>query len=117
MSSSEKSNTTSHNSSPKPHKRDIINTAATVSGLYQCDAHPVVNAFLDQIIIEVARHKHLEIRDFGTFYTVTRKGRKIRDFKKDKVVTMGDSYELRFKPAKLFKKAIKAANNDVKDDK
>lgn len=96
-----------------PLKRDLINSAAKESGVFQYDAHPAINAFLDEIIIHLKDHNRLEVRDFGVFYIVERKNRKVRDFKLGTHVPMGKSREIRFKPSRLAKKAV---NMGVRDD-
>jgi integration host factor subunit beta len=56
-------------------KRTIAERIAEIHGLGQVQTLLVIQAFLDQVVVELAKGNRLEFRDFGVFDTVLRKAR------------------------------------------
>lgn len=56
-------------------KKDLVTRIAERTGTKQITVKTVVQQFLDEIIVELARNNRLEFRDFGVFEPRTRKAR------------------------------------------
>jgi integration host factor subunit beta len=108
-------------------KRTIAERIAERLGLGQVQTLQVVQAFLDEVVDELARGNRLEFRDFGVFETVTRKARTALNPKTLEKVPVKSRVVVKFKVGRLLKEKVEhivldaenasnprdASNNDV----
>jgi nucleoid DNA-binding protein len=88
-------------------KADLVDSVASSTGLTKRDVAIVVEALLDAIKEALADHRHIEIREFGTFKVKQRKASmkyNPRD-RSQKVVVPAKRVPV-FKPSKFLKEKV-----------
>ncbi len=95
-------------------KRTIAERIAERQGLGQIQTLQIIQAFLDEIIEELAHGNRLEFRDFGVFETVVRKARTALNPKTLEKVQVGSKVVVKFKVGRLMKEKVEKliANGD-----
>ena len=89
-------------------KRTIAERIAERHGLGQIQTLEIVQAFLDEVIEELARGNRLEFRDFGVFETVVRRARTALNPKTLEKVQVGRKVVVKFKVGRLMKEKVEA---------
>ncbi len=87
-------------------KRTIAERIADQLELGQTQTLQVIQAFLDEIIEELAKGNRLEFRDFGVFETVERKPRMALNPKTLEKVPVGRKVVVKFKVGRLMKARV-----------
>jgi integration host factor subunit beta len=87
-------------------KRIIAERIAERQGLGQVQTLQVVQAFLDEIVEELAKGNRLEFREFGVFETVTRKPRTALNPKTLEKVQVKSRVVVKFKVGRILKKKV-----------
>jgi integration host factor subunit beta len=87
-------------------KRTIAERIAERFGLGQVQTLQVVQAFLDEVVAELAKGNRLEFRDFGVFETVTRKARTALNPKTLEKVPVKSRVVVKFKVGRLLKEKV-----------
>ena len=87
-------------------KRTIAERIAERHGLGQIQTLQIVQAFLDEIIDELAKGNRLEFRDFGVFETVVRKARTALNPKTLEKVQVSSKVVVKFKVGRLMKEKV-----------
>ena len=96
-------------------KRTIAERIAERHGLGQIQTLQIVQAFLDEIIDELAQGNRLEFRDFGVFETVVRKARTALNPKTLEKVQVSSKVVVKFKVGRLMKEKVeKLLTTDAK---
>ena len=88
-------------------KADLVDRIAGRTGLTKRDVAVVVEAFLDAIKEALAEHKHIEIREFGTFKVKKRKASmKYNPRDRSQKVVVPEKMVPVFKPSKFLKERV-----------
>ena len=87
-------------------KRTIAERIAERLGLGQVQTLQVVQAFLDEVVVELSHGNRLEFRDFGVFETVTRKARTALNPKTLEKVPVKSRVVVKFKVGRLLKEKV-----------
>lgn len=87
-------------------KRTIAERIAQRHGLGQIQTLQIIQAFLDEIIDELAQGNRLEFRDFGVFETVVRKSRTALNPKTLEKVHVDSKVVVKFKVGRLMKEKV-----------
>lgn len=87
-------------------KRDLAERIAERKNLGQVQTLEVIQAFLDEIVEELAKGNRLEFRDFGVFETVTRKPRTALNPKTLEKVHVDARVVVKFKVGRLLKEKV-----------
>lgn len=87
-------------------KRTIAERIAERHGLGQVQTLQVIQAFLDEVVDELAKGNRLEFRDFGVFETVTRKARTALNPKTLEKVPVKSRTVVKFKVGRLLKEKV-----------
>ena len=87
-------------------KRTIAERIAERFGLGQVETLQVIQAFLDEVVTELAKGNRLEFRDFGVFETVTRKARTALNPKTLEKVPVKSRTVVKFKVGRLLKEKV-----------
>lgn len=87
-------------------KRTVAERIADRLGIGQAVALQVVQAFLDEMVVELAAGNRLEFRDFGVFETVERKPRTALNPKTLEKVPVDRKVVVKFKPGRLMKEEV-----------
>lgn len=97
-------------------KRTIAERIAEKLDLGQTQTLQVIQAFLDEIIDELAKGNRLEFRDFGVFETVERKPRMALNPKTLEKVPVGRKMVVKFKVGRLMKERVNGLGERLFDD-
>jgi integration host factor subunit beta len=87
-------------------KRDLAERIAERKGLGQVQTLEIIQAFLDDMIDELAKGNRLEFRDFGVFETVARKPRTALNPKTLEKVQVPARVVVKFKTGRLLKEKV-----------
>jgi len=87
-------------------KREVTERVARKTGVHRDEVRKVVQAFLDDLIDELARGNRLEFRDFGVFEVRSRAARVAQNPKTLVQVTVPARRAVRFKAGRLMKERI-----------
>ncbi len=87
-------------------KRELVQRIAEKTGIQQISAKEVIQGFLDEIIIELARGNRLEFRDFGVFEPKEKAKRVARNPRTGERVEVPAKTTVKFKVGRLMKKRI-----------
>ena len=93
-------------------KKEIVRRISKKLGVKQYIAKDVVQAFLDEVIDELATGNTLQFREFGVFYTVVRSARKARNPKTGAEVQIPAKTVVHFKVGRLMKQKVLALSPD-----
>ncbi len=91
-------------------KKELIDHIATATRTKRTVAKKVVQAFLDNIIIELGKGNRLEFRDFGVFEIKHRKARKAQNPKTLDPVAVPAKRTVKFKVGRLMKQTLLSDN-------
>ena len=95
-------------------KRELVQRIAEKTGAQQILAKEVIQGFLDEIIVELARGNRLEFRDFGGFEPKEKARRVARNPRTGERVDVPAKTTVKFKVGRLMKKQIqKDAQEEV----
>lgn len=95
-------------------KRDLAERVADRLDLGQVQTLDVVQAFLDEIVVELSKGNRLEFRDFGVFETVTRKPRTALNPKTLEKVYVKARVVVKFKVGRLLKDKVELLIPELK---
>lgn len=88
-------------------KADLVDRVAGRTGLTKRDVAVVVEALLDAIKEALAEHRHIEIREFGTFKVKRRKASmKYNPRDRSQKVIVPEKIVPVFKPSKFLKERV-----------
>ena len=87
-------------------KRELVQRIAEKTGAQQILAKEVIQGFLDEIIVELARGNRLEFRDFGVFEPKEKARRVARNPRTGQRVAVPAKTTVKLKVARLMKKQI-----------
>jgi nucleoid DNA-binding protein len=88
-------------------KADLVDIVAGKTGLTKRDVAQVVEALLEAIKVSLAQHKHIEIREFGTFKVKKRKASmKYNPRDRSQKVVVPEKMVPVFKPSKFLKERV-----------
>ena len=87
-------------------KRELVQRIAEKTGAQQILAKEVIQGFLDEIIVELARGNRLEFRDFGVFEPKEKAKRVARNPRTGERVDVPAKTTVKFKVGRLMKKQI-----------
>ena len=88
-------------------KADLVDIVAGKTGLTKRDVAQVVEALLEAIKASLAQHKHIEIREFGTFKVKRRKASmKYNPRDRSQKVVVPEKMVPVFKPSKFLKERV-----------
>ena len=88
-------------------KADLVDIVASRTGLTKRDVAAVVEALLEAIKGSLAQHKHIEIREFGTFKVKRRKASmKYNPRDRSQKVVVPEKMVPVFKPSKFLKERV-----------
>jgi integration host factor subunit beta len=93
-------------------KRALAERIAERYQLGQVQTLQVVQAFLDEMVVELAKGNRLEFRDFGVFETVTRRARTALNPKTLEKVPVKSRKVVKFKVGRLLKGKVEHLIND-----
>jgi integration host factor subunit beta len=96
-------------------KRTIAERIAERHGLGQVQTLQVIQAFLDEVVNELAKGNRLEFRDFGVFETVTRKARTALNPKTLEKVPVKSRTVVKFKVGRLLKERVENLTQPTRD--
>ena len=84
-------------------KRELVQRIAEKTGAQQILAKEVIQGFLDEIIVELARGNRLEFRDFGVFEPKEKAKRVARNPRTGECVYVPAKTTVKFKVGRLMK--------------
>jgi len=88
-------------------KADLVDIVANKTGLTKRDVAQVVEALLEAIKASLAQHRHIEIREFGTFKVKKRKASmKYNPRDRSQKVVVPEKMVPVFKPSKFLKERV-----------
>ena len=88
-------------------KADLVDIVAGKTGLTKRDVSQVVEALLEAMKASLAQHKHIEIREFGTFKVKRRKASmKYNPRDRSQKVVVPEKMVPVFKPSKFLKERV-----------
>jgi len=94
-------------------KKDLIERVAEHTGQKRVDVKKIVQALLDQIIVEVGEGNRLEFRDFGVFEVRERAARMAQNPKTLERVPVPPKRTVKFKAGRLMKQRLESDNGQV----
>lgn len=87
-------------------KKELIDQIAEATGQKRVAVKSVVQAFLDNIIVELGRGNRLEFRDFGVFEVKQRRARRAQNPKTLEEVMVPPKRTVKFKVGRLMKHTL-----------
>jgi nucleoid DNA-binding protein len=87
-------------------KGELVRMVAKTTGVKRPVVRDVVNALIEQIIIEVGRGHRLELRDFGVFENRVRAARVAQNPRTLKPVVVPARRTVKFRPGRLLKRSL-----------
>lgn len=94
-------------------RHELAQFVTDQTGLPYVQSYEVLQLFLDKLIDNLLATNHLELRGFGIFEIIERKGRIGRNPKKpENTVWIPDRKTIRFRPSVLLKKRLGAKKAD-----
>jgi len=89
-------------------KREVTERVARKTGVHRDEVRKVVQAFLEDLIEELAKGNRLEFRDFGVFDVRSRAARVAQNPKTLVQVTVPARRVVRFKAGRLMRDRVEA---------
>ena len=89
-------------------KQELVNRIAQIHQTRSVITKKVVQAFLDEIVNELAKGNRLEFRDFGVFETKTRAAREAQNPKTLERVHVPAKRSVKFKMGRMMKQRLNA---------
>ena len=87
-------------------KKELIDRIADATGQKRVVVKKVIQAFLDNVIVELGRNNRLEFRDFGVFEVKQRRARKAQNPKTLEPVQVPPKRTVKFKVGRLMKQTL-----------
>ena len=87
-------------------KRELTDRIADLTGNKRVVVKKIIQAFLDQIIDELAKGNRLEFRDFGVFEPKMRAARMAQNPKTLERVRVPAKRSVKFKPGRLMQQKV-----------
>ncbi len=87
-------------------KRELTDRIADLTGNKRVAVKKIIQAFLDQIIDELAKGNRLEFRDFGVFEPKMRAARMAQNPKTLEKVKVPAKRSVKFKPGRLMQQKV-----------
>ncbi len=87
-------------------KKELVLRIAEQTTQKQTITRDIIQMFIDEVILELARGNRLELRDFGVFEVKVRKARKARNPKTGAEVRVPEKRVVTIKPGKKMKEEI-----------
>ena len=87
-------------------KKELIDRIADATDQKRVVVKKVVQAFLDNVIVELGRNNRLEFRDFGVFEVKQRRARKAQNPKTLEPVQVPPKRTVKFKVGRLMKQTL-----------
>ena len=91
-------------------KKELVDRIADRAGANKVLVKKVVQSFLDEAILELARGNRLEFRDFGVFEVVVRRARTGRNPRTGDKVAVPPKRVVTFKMGKVMREKIGGAD-------
>jgi len=88
-------------------KQELIKQLAREEKISERKASSLLYAVFDIISEALANQEKVKISGFGTFLTVKRKGRKIRNPRTHKIIEIGDYYIPHFRAGEPLKQKVR----------
>ena len=88
-------------------KKHLVTVASEKAKIKYSKAKEIVQAFLDQMIEELAGGNKIELRDFAVFNTKMRKARKARNPRTGEEIQAPSKRVVTFKAGRLMKERVK----------
>ena len=95
-------------------KKELIDRIADATDQKRVVVKKVIQAFLDNVIVELGRNNRLEFRDFGVFEVKQRRARKAQNPKTLEPVQVPPKQTVKFKVGRLMKQTL--SNDDSAAD-
>jgi len=93
-------------------KKELIDQIAEKSQAKRVLVKRIIQAFLDEIVTELAKDNRLEFRDFGVFETKRRASRVAQNPKTLQRVEVPSKRTVKFKMGRLMRKHLVAASRN-----
>ena len=90
-------------------KKDLVDRIAEATGETRVSVKKVVQAFLDNIIVELGKGNRLEFRDFGVFEIKHRAARTAQNPKTLQAVHVPAKRTVKFKVGRMMQQALSDA--------
>jgi integration host factor subunit beta len=87
-------------------KQELVNRIAQIHQTQSATTRKVIQAFLDEIVNELAKGNRLEFRDFGVFETKMRAAREAQNPKTLEKVHVPAKRSVKFKMGRLMKQKL-----------
>ena len=87
-------------------KKELIDRVAGATKVTRVSTKNVIQTFLDNVIVELAKGNRLELRNFGVFEVKGRGARMARNPHTEEKVHVPPKYTVKFKPGQMMKKAV-----------
>ena len=87
-------------------KKELIDRIADATDQKRVVVKKVIQAFLDNVIVELGRNNRLEFRDFGVFEVKQRRARKAQNPKTLEPVQVPPKRTVKFKVGRLMKQTL-----------
>lgn len=91
-------------------KKELIDTIADATGQKRVVVKQIVQAFLDNVIVELGQGNRLEFRDFGVFEVKQRRARKAQNPRTLEPVWVDPKRTVKFKVGRLMKQTLDDAD-------
>lgn len=88
------------------NKTELVAAVAEDAGISKKDAERAVNAFVNAVMDEVKGGGKVQLIGFGTFESVQRAKRQVRNPQNGEAMTVPAAVVPKFKPGKAFKDAL-----------
>lgn len=91
-------------------RRDLSTVIAATHKIPQTLAYKIIDTTFEALLANLIKNGHVELRGFGVFEVVSRKGRRGRNPKKpEQEVWIAERRSIRFKPSRLLRKDLEDA--------
>lgn len=95
-------------------KKDLCERVSESTGQPRVNVRVIVQAFLDEVVAQLAEGKRLEFREFGVFEPRTRAARRGRNPKTSAPVSVPAKRTIRFKPGLKIRMALETGVANAK---
>ena len=93
-------------------KKELIDRIAERTQAKRVSVKRIIQAFLDEIIVELCQDNRLEFRDFGVFETRTRASRTAQNPKTLERVEVPSKRTVKFKMGRLMRENLGASTSE-----
>ena len=91
-------------------KHELVDRIAQIHQVQSATTRKVIQAFLDEVINELAKDNRLEFRDFGVFETKSRAAREAQNPKTLEKVHVPAKRAVKFKMGRLMKQKLNTSD-------